>query len=155
MSLNLSATATATPSAYIDAVNDARFVRTFGIITIFGSILIFLGGGVAVGVGLATMGFGTGRYYRVLGLAVIILGILGFFLGPLRIVASVVLGVGVAWKGKKVLDTLSREGKDDSDWRDTRQRAITGLVLSGIGVLISLGWLGLTLLGLILSGLKA
>ena len=56
MSLNLNATSSVAPSAYIDAVNDARFVRTFGIITVVGSILIFLGGGVAVGVGLAVMG---------------------------------------------------------------------------------------------------
>src|SRR5262249_45454764 len=149
MSLNLNATSSVAPSAYIDAVNDARFVRTFGIITVVGSILIFLGGGVAVGVGLAVMGFGNGRYYRVLGLAVIVLGILAFILNPLRIIAAIVLGAGVAWKSQQVLKTLSHEGKDDSDWQETRKRAITGLVLSGTGILISLGWLGLTVLGLV------
>ena len=146
MSLNLNASP---PSAYLDAVNDARFVRTFGIIALLGSILIFVGGAVAIGVALAVMGFGTGRYYRTLGLTVVILAILGFFLWPVRIIASIVLAAGVAWKGKAILDTLALEGKDDSDWQVTRKRAITGIVLSAIGVLFSFAWLGLGLIGLI------
>jgi hypothetical protein len=146
MSLNLNAS---TPSAYMDAVNDARFVRTFGIIALLGSILIFIGGAVAIGVALAVMGFGTGRYYRALGLTVVILAILGFFLWPFRIIASIVLAAGVAWKGKRILNTLSLEGKDDSDWQVTRKRAITGIVLSVGAVLFSFAWLGLGLIGFI------
>jgi hypothetical protein len=146
MSLNLNASA---PSAYMDAVNDARFVRTFGIIALLGSILIFIGGAVAIGVALAVMGFGTGRYYRALGLTVVILAILGFFLWPFRIIASIVLAAGVAWKGKRILNTLSLEGKDDSDWQVTRKRAITGIVLSVGAVLFSFAWLGLGLIGFI------
>ena len=149
MSLNLNAP---TPSAYIDAVNDARFVRTFGIITLLGSILIFVGGAVAIGVGLAVIGFGGSRYYRVLGLAVVVLAILGFFLGPFRILASIVLGAGVAWKGKSILNTLEVEGKDDVDWPVTRKRAITGMVLSVIGILFAFAWLGVFLIGLLAGG---
>ena len=152
MSLNLNA---ATPSAYIEAVNDARFVRTFGLIALLGSILIFIGGAVAIGVGLAIMGFGSSRYYRVLGLAVVILGILGFVLAPFRIIASIVLGAGVAWKGKNILNTLAVEGKEDADWQVTRKRAITGIVLCVIGILISFGWLGLLLIGLMVRGVGA
>ena len=59
MSLNLNAPAT--NSAFNDAVNDARFVRTFGVITLLGSIFMFIGGGVAIGVGLAVGGFGGSR----------------------------------------------------------------------------------------------
>jgi hypothetical protein len=145
MSLNLNAPS---PSAYIDAVNDARFVRTFGIIALLGSIFIFIGGGVAIGIGLAVMGFGSGRYYRTLGLAVVILAILGFFFEPFRIVASMLLAAGVAWKGKTILNTLALEGKDDADWEVTRKRAITGIVPSIIGVVISFAWLCLSLIGL-------
>ena len=140
------------PSAYIEAVNDARFVRTFGIIALVGSILIFIGGAVAIGVGLAVMGFGSGRYYRVLGLSVVVLGILAFFLGPFRIIASIVLGAGVAWKGKKILDTLAVEGKEDSDRQATFKLAITGIVLSVIGIVISFAWLGLSLIALSTQG---
>ncbi len=149
MSLNLNAT---TPSAYLDAVNDARFVRTFGIIALLGSILIFIGGAVAIGVGLAVMGFGSTRYYRTLGAVVIILGILGFLLEPFRIMASIGLAAGVAWKGKSILDTLALEGKDDSDREATRKRAVTGIVLSIIGILISFVWFGLFLVGLLAKG---
>ena len=145
MSLNLNASS---PSAYIDAVNDSRFVRTFGVIALLGSIFIFIGGGVAIGIGLAVMGFGSGRYYRTLGFAVVILAILGFFLEPFRIIASILLAAGVAWKGKTVLNALALEGKEDADWQVTRKRAITGIVLCIVGVVISLAWLGLSLVGL-------
>ena len=145
MSLNLNASS---PSAYIDAVNDSRFIRTFGVIALLGSIFIFIGGGVAIGIGLAVMGFGSGRYYRTLGLAVVILAILGFFLEPLRIIASILLAAGVAWKGKTVLSTLALEGKEDADWQVTRKRAITGIFLCTVGAVISLAWLGLSLVGL-------
>jgi hypothetical protein len=150
MSLNLNASA---PSAYVEAVNDARFVRTFGIIALVGSILIFIGGAVAIGVGLAVMGFGSGRYYRFLGLIVVILGIFAFILSPFRIAASIVLGAGVVWKGKKILDTLAVEGKEDSDWQETRKRALTGIVLSIIGIVISFAWLGITVIALTAQGL--
>lgn len=150
MSLSLNASSTASP--YNDAVNDARFVRTFGIITLLGSILIFVGGAVAIGVGLAVMGFGGKRYYRGLGLAVVILAILGFFLWPFRIFASIVLGAGVLWNGKNILDILRVEGKDDADWGVTRKRAITGMVLSVIGILFAFGWLVIILLGLLAGG---
>jgi hypothetical protein len=150
VSLNLNASA---PSAYIEAVNDARFVRTFGIIALIGSTLIFIGGAVAIGVGLAVMGFGSGRYYRALGLTVVILGILSFIFSPFRPVASLVLGAGVALKGKRILDTLAREGKEDSDWQVTRKRALTGIVLSIISILGSLAWLGLTVIALTTQGI--
>ena len=150
MSLNLNASSA--PSAYIEAVNDARFVRTFGIITLVGSILMFVGGAVAIGVGLAAMGFGGKRYYRVLGLAVVILASLGFFFWPFRIVASIVLAVGVVWNGKNILSTLAVEGKDDADWAVTRKRAITGMVLSVIGILFAFAWLGVFLISLLAGG---
>lgn len=149
MSLNLNAPA---PSPYIDAVNDARFVRTFGIITLIGSILVFIGSAIAIGVGLAVMGFGSGRYYRILGLAVVVLGILAFVLSPFRIIATIVLGAGVTWKGVSVLRLLAVEGKEDSDWKITRTRAWTGIVLSGIGILISFMWLGLALIAIAALG---
>jgi len=144
MSLNLTSSASA-PSPYIDAVNDARFVLTFGLIALLGSIFIFIGGGVTIGIGLAVSAFGSGRYYRVLGLSVVVLAILGFLFDPFQLFASTLLAVGVAWKGKTILDTLASEGKDDPDWHPTRKRAVTGMILSAIGVLITLGWLGLFL----------
>lgn len=146
MSLNL--TETAGPSPYIEAVNDARFVRTYGIISLLGSILVFIGGGVVIGIGLAIMGFGSGRYYRALGLVVALIGFLGFLFGPFRIIAPIVLGAGIAWKGKQILDVLAKDGKEDADWQVTRSRTLTGIVVSLIGLVLGLGWLGLLLVGL-------
>jgi len=144
MSLNLSGSA---PSPYINAVNDARFVRTFGIIALLGSIFFFIGGAVAIGVGLAVSGFGSGYYYRTLRLTVVVLAILGMVLDGFGFSAPIVLAAGVAWKGKTIFERLALEGKDDPDWEVTRKRAQTGMILSGIGILISFGWLGLFLIG--------
>src|SRR5207247_11423868 len=76
MSLNLNERIPTTDSAYCtspvytDAVNDAQLVRTFSIIALVGSVLIFIGGAIAVGVGLAVMWFGGKPYYWILGLLV-------------------------------------------------------------------------------------
>lgn len=153
MSLNLNeripteSSAYCTSPAYTDAVNDAQLVRTFSIIALVGSVLIFIGGAIAVGVGLAVMSFGGKRYYRVLGLIVVILSAGSFLLPLLRILASIVLCAGVAWKSANVLGTLAAEGKGDPDWQATKQRALLGVVLSGLGILISAAWLVLFLAG--------
>jgi len=153
MSLNLNERIPTTDSAYCtspvytNAVNDAQLVRTFSIIALAGSVLIFIGGAIAVGVGLAVMWFGGKRYYRILGLIVVILSVGSFFVPVLRILASVVLCAGVALRSVNILSTLAGEGKGDPDWQATKQRALLGVVLSGLGILISAGWLALFLVG--------
>src|SRR5213083_2958370 len=108
MSLNLTHQTPSSSSTYYfsrsfnDAVNDAQFVRTFGIAALVGSII---SGGfpwIAFG-GLAVFGFGQTRYYRVLGLAIWIVFIVGIQVVPLRAIASVVLAAGVIWKGAEIL----------------------------------------------------
>jgi hypothetical protein len=153
MSLNLNERAPTTSSAYCtspaytDAVNDAQLVRTLSIIALGGSVLIFIGGAVAVGVGLAVMWFGGKRYYRVLGLMVVLLSVGSFLVPLLRILASLALCAGVGWRSAGVLSTLAGEGKGDPDWQATKQQALLATVLSGLGVLVSAGWLALFLLG--------
>jgi hypothetical protein len=153
MSLNLNERIPTTDGAYCtspvytDAVNDAQLVRTFSIIALVGSVLIFVGGAIAVGVGLAVMWFGGKRYYRILGLIVVVLSIGSFVLPILRILASVVLCAGVALRSVNILSTLAGEGKDDPDWQATKQRALLGAVLSCLGILISAVWLVLFLIG--------
>ena len=147
MSLNLNdpvppkTSAYYTSPTYTDAVNDAQFVRTFGIVSLVGAILAAIGGAVAIGIGLAVMGFGSTRYYRVLGPAVVILGVLSFLVDPLGFLGSILLSAGIAVKAVGVLTTLAAEGKGDPDWGLTRKRAVTGLVLSAVGFLIGGGWL--------------
>jgi len=131
---------------YVDAVNDAQVVRMFSFIALAGSVLIFLGGFLAVGVGIAVMVFGGKRFYRILGLAVVLLSIGSFFVPVLRLIWSVVLCAGVIWKASAILSTLAGVGKDDPDWQATRNRAMLAAVLSGVGILVSGVWLALFLI---------
>src|ERR1043165_421389 len=135
MSLNLNPTPSRpsstyhTSPAYTEAVNDAQLLRTFSIVALAGSILIFIGGAVAIGVGVAVIGLGGTRFWRGLGIAVIALSVLSFVVGPFRIIASSVMAGGVLWKGIAVLGTLAGEGKSDPDLQGTHKRAITGIVV--------------------------
>jgi hypothetical protein len=155
MSLNLndrvgSPSAYTTSQVFTDAVNDSRFVRTFGAVAILGSIFLFITAGVEIGIGLAVMGFGSTRYYRVLGLTVVILAIGGVLFGPIAFLGPVVLSIGVGLKALGVLQTLAKEGKGDPDWPETRKRAVVGLVLSGIAFMISGLWIILLLISIFL-----
>ena len=139
-----------TSSTYNEAVNDSQLVRTFSIIAVLGSALIFIGGAVAIGVGAAVIGLGGTKYYRILGIAIIVLAVLSFLIAPLRIIASAVLSGGVMWRGFEILSTLAAEGKGDPDWQPTRERALLGIVLSGVGLVVNAGWLTIILLGIVL-----
>jgi hypothetical protein len=135
-----------TSPAYTEAINDAQLIRTFSIVALIGSILIFIGGAVAIGVGVAVIGLGGTRYWRVLGIAVIALSALSFVVGPFRIIASSVMAGGVLWKGIEVLGTLAVEGKGDPDWQATRKRAMTGIILSGLALAANAVWMTMILL---------
>ncbi|MFP5260582.1 MAG: hypothetical protein ACLGJB_01600 [Blastocatellia bacterium] len=143
MSLNLNdrvpgaSGAYCTAPEYTDAVNDSQFVRTFGGVALAGSILAFISGAVAIGIGMAVLGFGRTRYYRVLGIATIALGVAGILLAPFTFLAPIVLSGGIAFKAFDILGTLSSVGRDDPDWRDTRKRAMAGLVLSALAFVLS------------------
>lgn len=143
------------PTTYTDAVNHARFVKSFGITALVYALttvlgMPVLGGGIGVGVGLFILRYDTGNYYRYLGIAIIVLSIagallpFGVFLGPL------ILSSAVLWKGVEVLRVLSREGRDDDDWPVTRKRAIIGSVTSGIGIAITILLLLLSIVAAIL-----
>ena len=132
-------------SPYVEAVNDARFVKTFGIIALIGS-LITCGPGVMIGVGAAVIGFGGTKYFRILGATVAILGGLSFLFRPAAALAALVLGVGIILKGREILNVLEKEGRDDSDWEATRKRTNIGLITSAIACLIGLFWLSIFVL---------
>ena len=156
MSLNLNPTSSGqsssyhTSPAYTQAVNDAQLIRTFSIIALIGSLLLFIGGAVAIGVGVAVIGLGGTKYFRALGIAVIVLSVLSFIIGPFRIIASFVMAGGILWKGIEVLGILAVEGKGDPDWQATRQRAITGIVLTGIALAANAVWMTVILMKLFL-----
>jgi hypothetical protein len=151
MSLNLnerSASASSTyytAPAFNDAVNDAQFVRTFGIAALISSILTLFWPAIAIGVGFAVLGFGKTRYYRLLGIGVMVVSIVGVLISPLRVLGSTVLCIGVGWKGIDILGLLAKQGKGDPDWPATRKRSILGIALSAVGLLINAGWITLLL----------
>jgi len=155
MSLNLNAersrpeSAYSTSQSFIDAVNDSQFVRLFGVVAVIGSILgLLFNGAVSIGIGLAVMGFGSSRYYRLLGLSVAILGGATFLLGPLGLLGPIVLSVGVALKSFQVLSVLAAEGKGDPDWASTQKRALAGTILSIIALIIAFIWFVLVVIAL-------
>src|SRR5438132_1586183 len=67
---------------FIDAVNDARFVKTFGIISLVSSVLVFLGAYFGLGLGLTVFGYGKSKFYRRLGLIIAIMAF-ATAIGPL------------------------------------------------------------------------
>jgi hypothetical protein len=138
-----------TTPAYTQAVNDAQFVRPFGIAALVGSILMLVSPAFNIGLGAAVLGFGKTTFYRALGLAVVVTAIMGVLIGPLRILGSTVLCIGIGWKSIDVMNTLAREGKDDPDYPDMRKRAIVGLIFSILGLLINVVWVTLLLLVII------
>lgn len=128
-----------------EAVNDAWFVQTFGILAVGGTVTSFLSLGFLIGVGMAVMGFGNSRFFRWLGLAIILLSGTGMFLPPgLQLpghCASVLaLGGGVCVKGFKILELLGGSDQSDPDWKPTQRKALSGMLLSGLGVILMLGW---------------
>jgi hypothetical protein len=138
-------------STFNTAVNDAQFVRTFGIIAVVGSLLTFISGAVAIGLGMAVLGFGHSRFFKIVGGLVIALGLASFLSPFFGIAGSLALSSGVVVKSVEVLGVLGREGKDDPDWAKAQLRSIVGLVGSGLGVLIGLCWAGLLALGWLLT----
>jgi hypothetical protein len=138
--------------AFNDAVNDARFVRTFGIIAAIGSLLTFVSGAIGIGIGVAVIGFGHTRFFKMLGWIVIAFGVASFLAPLLGIAGSLALSIGVLVKTTQVLRVLAREGKDDPDWSQAQLRSMVGLAGSVLGVLLSLLWAGLIGLGMLLEG---
>jgi hypothetical protein len=143
--------ATYNSSSYNQAINDSRFVKGFGITALIYALvsilgLTLLGGGIGVGTGLFIMRYDSARYYRILGIVVIVFALLGWiipFLGA-GVLSGAVLG-----KGLQVLRVLSKEGHNDEDWAPGRKRALIGTIASGIGLAISALIMLLFIIGLI------
>ncbi|MBI4853270.1 MAG: ankyrin repeat domain-containing protein [Acidobacteria bacterium] len=126
---------------FLDAVNDARFVKTFGIISLVGLIFVGIGKAIGVGVGLAVLWYSKNNYYRILGTFV---AALSFVLTP--VVSFWVLSTAIVVKGYDILKVLREQRKDDPDWQITRKRVLTGMITSSIGFFLSVSILGVMVL---------
>jgi hypothetical protein len=142
---------------YSQAINDSRFVKGFGLTALVYAFISVLGltllsGGIGVGVGLFIMRYDSVKYYRMLGIVVIVFAIIGYvipFLG-----ASVLSGA-VLGKGIQVINILSKVENKDEEWQVGRKRALTGTIASGAGLGISMILMLLFMIGLILMSLNS
>lgn len=133
---------------FLDAINDARFVKTFGIISLVGLLFFGLGKSVGVGIGLAVLWYSKNNYYRMLGT---ILSLLSFVLSP--VISFWTLSTAVFIKGYDIIKVLRRHPNTDPDWQTTQKRAITGMVTSGLGFFISLAIISVMMLNTVMSQL--
>ena len=126
-------------SEFNDAVNASRFVKGFGVAVLVYAVLLFLGinllsSAVGIGTGLFIFRYDAGRFYRVLGVTVILLALVA----PLPFLSPIVLAASILWKGMQVLGILERSPKGDPDWAETRSRTVLGMVASAAGLLVCL-----------------
>jgi hypothetical protein len=136
--------------SFNEAVNASRFVKGFGITGLIYSLVglvgvPLLGGGIGVGVSLFIMRYDQAKYYRILGIVVMVFAIVGAFIPFL---GSTVLSGAILGKGIQVLSVLEKEGRNDEEWTPSRRRAIIGTIASGVGLLISIALMFLLTLGL-------
>jgi hypothetical protein len=65
---------------YSQAINDSRFVKGFGLTALVYALVSVSGvlaGGVGVGIGLFIARYDSAKYYRILGIVVIVFAIIG------------------------------------------------------------------------------
>jgi hypothetical protein len=143
---------------FLDSVNDARFVKTFGILALIVSIILFIGPGVSLGAGIAVAGYGKAKFYRTIGIGLIMFSVLGFmlpeFLKPIvAMLGLIFLSAGILIKSLSIKNILKTEGLNDPDWQITQKRANTGIICTIISVVVSVGWLGLFLLSILITSI--
>jgi hypothetical protein len=124
---------------YLEAVNASRFVKGFGLTALGAAFLLMLGiaplnAAFGIGAGLFILRYDAQKFYKVLGIAVIVAA----FIFPLPFISTAILSGGVLWKGWETLKTLSKEGHEDEDWKISHKRAMIGTISSGIGFALSL-----------------
>ena len=111
-----------------------------------------LGGGVGIGIGLFIARYDSAKYYRILGIAVIVLAIIGYIV---PFIGTSVLSGAILGKGIQVMSILSRIENKDEEWQTGRKRALIGTVASGAGLGISVILMVLFIIGSILLALSS
>ncbi len=122
---------------YLEAMDNARFVRTCGIAAlIFSALILFnvtvLNVAVSLGIGFFMLWHDHENYYRALGVAVLIICSVFFpALSPL------IFSFAIFWKGREVLHVLREEKRNEETWPLTFRRAQTGTKASATGLIIN------------------
>jgi hypothetical protein len=142
---------------YSQAINDSRFVKGFGLTALIYALisvlgLTLLGGGIGVGVGLFIARYDSAKYYRILGIVVIVFALIGYVIPYL---GAGVLSGAILGKGIQVISVLSKVDYKDEEWETGRKRALIGTVASGAGLGISVILMVLFTIGSILMSLNS
>jgi hypothetical protein len=141
---------------YSQAINDSRFVKGFGLTALVYALVsalgFALGGGLGVGIGLFIARYDSAKYYRILGIAVIVFAIIGFVV---PFIGASVLSGAILGKGIQVMGILSKVEKKDEEWQTGKKRALIGAVASGAGLGISVILMTLFIIGSILLSLSS
>jgi len=142
---------------YSQAINDSRFVKGFGLTALVYALvsvsgLTVLGGGVGIGIGLFIARYDSAKYYRVLGIAVIVFAIIGYVV---PFIGTSVLSGAILGKGIQVMSVLSKVEKKDEEWQTGRKRALIGTVASAAGLGISVILMALFIIGSIFLALSS
>lgn len=122
---------------YLEAMDNARFVRTFGLAALAFSLLTLpnitaLNIAASVGLGLFAMWHDNGNYLRLLCVVALIAS------SPwLPFLSPMIFSFAVFWKGREVLNTLFEENRDEDDWSRTFRRARIGTIASAIGLIVN------------------
>ena len=136
-----------TTSSFQQAVQNARFAMTFGIVAIVGAVLVVAAPGLLIGLSLVVLGYGKGQFFKVLGgvlMGISLLTVAGLGFPLIGAAAGLLwdwtLAGAVAWQSIGILQVLKREGKTDPDWDKTQTRAIAGLCTASLAVMIASVW---------------
>lgn len=118
---------------YLEAMNNARFVRTCGIAAlVFSSLMLLnvmaLNIAVSIGVGMFMMWNDHENYFRALGIVALVVG--SVFVPGL---SPLIFSVAAFCRGREVLALLAEERRSQEDWPITFGRARLGTIASAIG----------------------
>ena len=119
---------------YLEAMDNARFIKTCGIAALIFSVLTLLNVtmlnvAVSIGIGFFMLWHDHENYYRAFGVAVLVI-CSAFFpaLSPL------IFSFAIFWKGREVLKVLVEERRSEENWPLTFRRARIGTISSAIGL---------------------
>lgn len=139
---------------YLEAMNNARFVRTCGIAALIFSLLTLLNVtalniAVSIGIGMFMLWNDHDNYYRAAGVIVMIA--CSAFVPSL---SPLIFSVAVFCRSREVLATLAEEQRSQEDWPLTFHRARIGTIASAAGLSINCSMLVLFALVFLLKLLQ-
>ncbi len=139
-------------SAFNAAVAGSWFIRTMGIASVFCAVIYGILGGhlgmaLLIGLGIYIMRSREMSIQKPLGILVILGACLSVSFPLLAFVTCVGLSGTILAQGTNILRTLSREGRNNSQWAAGHKRAMVGVLVAALSFVV---WLAVFVFGVIL-----